>query len=221
MATLQIRGTTIDYGADWSDFKKWIDGTNAKLRYTYTDTGVCYEILALDGAVFRLAGINKSDPPHENQIDFENNFKSQGNVAFEPRSNDGGLVVAQSPYAFSGEKTRFTGYLYSCPPGTNIFQEKLNQSIKLQGGYYWVQNPSLGDKVSLAVVDVDDILGYGSNTILSEYVKQMPIAPWDHHQEIEASTAALISSGLYLQLKYENTSASTVNFGVTYRWFQS
>lgn len=137
------------------------------------------------------------------------------------RSNDGGLVVAQSPYAFSGEKTRFTGYLYSCSPGTNIFQEKLNQSIKLQGGYYWVQNPFLGDNVSLAVVDVDNILGYGPNVVLSEYVKQMPIAPWNHQQEIEASTAALIASGLYLQLKYENNGASTVNFGVTYRWFQS
>lgn len=220
MSTLLIRSSSVDYAADWTEFRKWLDGTYASLRYTWTDNGAAYDIAALDGPVFRTAGVNKTEPPSPEQVDFETNFKSQA-LPFEQRSGDGGLVVAQSPYAYSGqEATKFVGFLYSCPPGSSDHDEVTSKPIRLQGGYYWVRGASPGDRVSFSVVDVDNILGRGAGTVVSQYVVRLPVTPWDHQNEIVAPTAGRIPAGLYLRLTYENSGTSDVTFGVTYRWFE-
>lgn len=138
-----------------------------------------------------------------------------------PRTTDGTPIVAQSPYAYTNENARFVGYLYTCSPGTVSQDELITSPIRLQGGYYWVKSPNLGDKVSLSVVDKDNVLGNGPDTVLAEYVKDLPLAPWDHMHDVIAPTAGFIPAGIYLRLTYENTGTSDVVFGVTYRWFQS
>lgn len=220
MNTLLIRTSSVDYGADWAEFRKWLDGTHAALRYTWVDSGPAYDIAALDGPVFRTGGINKTDPPSPEQLDFEANFKS-AQLPFEPRSGDGGLVVAQSPYAYSTERTRFVGYLYSCPPGTTVHEEVTANFIRLQGGYYWVRGATIGDRVSFSVVDVNNVLGQGPDFVVAEYVKTLPVAPWDHQQEIIAPTAGSIPPGLYLRITYTNAGSGNVDIGVTYRWFET
>lgn len=77
MATLQISdGLTIDYTNDgWTEFKKWIDGTYAWLSFIYVDLGLAYDIAAIDGKVYRIFSINKTDA-----TDFETNFKNRANV---------------------------------------------------------------------------------------------------------------------------------------------
>lgn len=220
MANLQIRGTTIDYDTDWPEFRKWLDGTLATLRYAWTDNSRAYEIVVIDGPVFRVAGVNKSDPPSPDQLDFETNFKPQ-TLAFEPRADNGGLLVSQSPYAQSSERTRFVGHLYTCAPGTSTHDERLTKPVKLNGGMYWARGASVGDRVTLAVVDVDNVTGRGPGTVLSRYVDRMPVAPWDHEREISSPTAGLLAAGLYLRLTYENLGAETVDLGVTYKWFET
>jgi len=119
-----------------------------------------------------------------------------------------------------GSEARFQGYGYTFPAGaTTSFDQVLSSTVRLQGGYYWVKNPALGDKVSLKVVDVDDILGGGAGVVVSDYVTDMPVAPWDHQQELESPTAGLIPAGLYLRITYTSTGADAVDLGVTYRWF--
>lgn len=219
MTTLQIRSSNVDYGASWSELRKWLDGTHASLRYTWTESEVAYDIAALDGPVFRTGGVNKTTPPSQEQLDFEANFKG-AQLPFEQRSSDGGLVVAQSPYAYSTEGTRFVGHLYSCAPGTTNHDEKVPQAIRLQGGYYWVRGATAGDRVSFSIVDVDGVAA-PAGTVLREYVKTLPVAPWDHQQELIAPTAGEIPAGMYLRLTYQNTGTGAVTFGVTYRWFQN
>lgn len=137
-----------------------------------------------------------------------------------PRTSDGVQIVAPLPYAFTQENARFVGYLYTCPPGTSQHEELITTPIRLQGGYYWVSTPSLGDMVSLSVVDKDNILGNGTDVVLAEYVKNHSVPPWNHQMEIIAPTAGLVVSGLYLRMTYTNNGSQDVNFGVTYRWFE-
>jgi hypothetical protein len=78
MATLRInRGLVVDYTNDgWAEFKKWLDGTKASLKFAYVDLGVAYDIACPDGDIYRTFSINKSDA-----TDFETNFKSRGDKA--------------------------------------------------------------------------------------------------------------------------------------------
>ncbi len=218
MATLQLSGTTLDHDTDWADFRKWIDGTYARLRYTWTDTGAAYIVVALDGPVFRTVGINKSDPPDAVQQDFEQHYQSN-HTPFEPRSDQGLPVVAPSAYAYANEATRFVGKLYTFASGDSASDLKVEKQIRLQGGYYWVQGANPGDTVTLAVVDVDGLVA-PAGTVLVEYVKSMPVAPWNHQQEIIAATAGTVPSGMYLRVSYNNVGAAPVSFGVTYRWLE-
>ena len=63
MATFKINdGVVIDYTNDgWAEFKKWLDGTYASLKYTWVDEGQAYNIIAFDGQVYRTCSINKTD----------------------------------------------------------------------------------------------------------------------------------------------------------------
>jgi hypothetical protein len=220
MSVLRISGSVVDYGSNWSEYRKWLDGTVASLRLTWAENDFGYDLAGFDGPVFRVASIQKSDPKSSDQEDFEQNFKVL-QLPFEQRSADGGLVVSPSPYAYSSERTRFVGHLYSCGPGTTNHDEETTKLIRLQGGYYWVRGATVGDRVSFSVVDVNNILGKGPGFVVAEYVKQLPVAPWDHQQEIIAPTAGAIPPGLFLRLSYENQGSSPVSLGVTYRWFES
>lgn len=212
MPSIQLRSTSIDYGTDWSEFKKWINGTNANLRFTCIEEQASYTVVATDGTILRTAGINKTEPKNDDQVDFENNFKDKSNQPFE-------TLVTQRPYAYSPEKARFVGFLYECTPGITEFDEPLTSYIRLQGGYYWCRGANIGDRVSLSVVDKNNVLGMGANFVLSEYVSRMPVAPWDHLQEISTTAAGSIQPGLFLRLKYENTGNNSVNLSVTYKWY--
>lgn len=138
-----------------------------------------------------------------------------------PRSEDGAPVVAPEAFAYSGtEKTRFVGVQHTFTAGqTTSFDYLLTSAVRLQGGYYWVKNPALNDTVSLSVVDVDNILGGGAGAVLSQYVVNMPIAPWDHHQALEAPTASAVPAGLYLRVTYTSAGGTDPVLGVTFRWF--
>jgi hypothetical protein len=61
----------LDYTEDgWVEFVKWIDGTQAKLPWLYTDLGEAYDIVAVDTNVCRTFSINKVDA-----ADFEARFR--------------------------------------------------------------------------------------------------------------------------------------------------
>jgi len=92
MANFKVNdGVVIDFTKDgWVEFKKWLDGTYARLRYTYVDEGLAYNIIALDGPIYRTFSINKADA-----TDFETNFKARGDKATfftETCPNDPALI---------------------------------------------------------------------------------------------------------------------------------
>lgn len=78
----------MDYSGDgWGEFKKWIDGTYAKLRYAWVDEGPAYHVVAPDGDVCRVCSFNKADA-----TEFEADYKD--NETLESRTAAGDVVVA-------------------------------------------------------------------------------------------------------------------------------
>jgi hypothetical protein len=84
---------SIDHDADWSEFKKWLDGTYARLRHTWTEDANTYTVIANDGIVFRLVGINKDNS--QAHTDFEANYKTTA-VLDASKALDGRTIVKTS-----------------------------------------------------------------------------------------------------------------------------
>lgn len=137
-----------------------------------------------------------------------------------PKTSDGTPIIAQSPYAYTEINPRFIGELYTCTPGTSVHEKMIDSAVRLQGLCYWVKNPNLGDKFSLSIIDKNDVLGRGADSIVGEYVEDLYLAPWDHLHEITTSAVLIIPAGVCVKITYENTGSQNVTMGVTYRWFQ-
>ena len=83
-----LTGIVVDYSADgWPEFRKWLDGSYAALRYTWVDEGMAYQVAAPDGLITRVCSFNKGADAE----DFEANWKT--NAAITQTTPDGRLDV--------------------------------------------------------------------------------------------------------------------------------
>lgn len=59
----------------------------------------------------------------------------------------------------------------------------------------------------MQVIDIDNILGYGAGLVLDEYVTDFYLVSDSEFQvQIDCPYIALVPPGLYIRLKYTNTS---------------
>lgn len=229
--SIEIRGglIVIDHNNDWAEFKKWINGNYANLRYVwgrfgngfmdsiyedatipnYQDERCFYKILALDGKVIRSVVIYITKPKSAAQIDFEDNFKSD-------------ILPVKEEYD-NGElfETKLKGYLYSCQVGSSIQEVKITNAMHLEGLYYWTQSSNIGDKLTFEIVDKDNAFGYGANYVFDKYVDQIPVVPSSFGQQYFGFNRTYINPNLYLRITYLNTGDAEVNLGITYRWLET
>jgi hypothetical protein len=100
---------------------------------------------------------------------------------------------------------------------TNI-DLKLLDDCFLTGGVLRTEGSSFGDYATFQVVDVDNILGYGANTILGQYVTSWYMRS-DAQEQVNENTPypAKVIAGLYLRLVYTSMGSSAVNVAVMYR----
>lgn len=68
---------------------------------------------------------------------------------------------------------------------------------------------AFGDYVSFQVIDKDNVLGYGANTVLNEWVTKWYVDPTTSRWKVQSEYAATIPTGLYIRLVYTNTNALT------------
>ena len=90
MAKIKIySGIVLDYSDDgWPEFKKWLDGTYASLRYTWVDEGAAYQVAAPDGQITRICSFNKDS---EESADFEDGWDL--NEVLQTTNRDGRQIV--------------------------------------------------------------------------------------------------------------------------------
>lgn len=89
MAKLTVTGTSIDHGADWAEFKKWLNGTYASFSYTWAEETGSYTVIAYDGSLVRIVGINKDGGA--DCLDFEAHYK--GSTTLTPSDIDGAIMI--------------------------------------------------------------------------------------------------------------------------------
>lgn len=72
------------------------------------------------------------------------------------------------------------------------------------GGRIITLNATAGDNVDVKVIDIDNVLGYGANTVLKQFVTAWPIFPGDNIWDFSVNYPAKIYSGLYIRIVYHS-----------------
>lgn len=126
-------------------------------------------------------------------------------------------LVRAAPFATS-EGFRFRGQGFS---GTALagqvtqIQHKLTEERFFNGLGIILQNHVYGDHGNLKIVDVDNVLGYGANTVLDEFANSWFFNPSSACQGANLMPyPAKILAGLYLVVEYHSTGAQDVNIEV-------
>lgn len=87
---------------------------------------------------------------------------------------------------------------------------KLADDYLMTGASVIVKDATFGDKFSLQVIDIDNILGYGSNTVLLQTITDWGVVADKQDQgSLAAGYPAKIVAGLYLRMIY--ISIGTIN----------
>jgi len=89
---------------------------------------------------------------------------------------------------------------------TNI-DWKLTEDRWISGGILLATGTHWGDRVSIQIVDKDNVLGYGANTVLGQYVTDFYVVTDAQFQiQLEAPYIALVPANMYIRVVYTNTS---------------
>ena len=197
--------------ADWTAFKDTCI-TKKNLNCQYTETSGGYDVYGpdADGLLWHTA----FDKGTADDTDFANNHKAVFNWA-----------VGNRAYSFSTPDFQFDGdaILATCTKNTST-----NVDFKvgtagtgfhyINGAVAFTDKAVMGDYASSSIIDIDNILGYGANTVLSSYIAKWYINP---NMQLDISTpyAGKILNGLYIRTTY--TSVGTVDdvkLAVNYRF---
>ncbi len=212
----------------WSAFKDSF--TNKSLNAQYVQSGDTYILRALDGLFEIETTIQKyiivesneertrpvlkinefGEHFYEDEIylvqietkvlnadwsEFELNYKSTFNKKIE---------IIQ-PFADpNGYQAKFQGHISGAlSEGSNNIDYQVTETFYLNGVRLLVKDGSFGDYVNFQVVDKDNLLGLGSNVVLSEFGKKWYIASDSEFQEdVIVSYPAKVNAGLYIRLVY-------------------
>lgn len=139
-------------------------------------------------------------------IDFLKGLGPRQVELLEAKDSEGRLITSFTPFSNpSGFRFRGASFKDNVPANsTKDIDYKIAQERWINGGILIVDNVGPNDTITFQVVDKDNILGYGPNVVLDEFIKDFYI-PQDKKLEIELSYPAKIIAGLYLRLKYTST----------------
>lgn len=196
----------------WDEIKTVIDDKGISPQYVVV--GNNYWIKAIDG-MFEVECLIPTDPTHVDTLDFEANYKPTANAilktnvvtAFE--ENDKRLKCARGEATYSSNECTIS---FPIPSGGRW----------IAGGSAFTDVFYCGDYVhTCQLVDVDNILGLGANTVLANYEDSdmasgsqgwyfEPDANGTGFIEIEPIGGyAYINEGLYLKLNFKKHGSST------------
>lgn len=110
---------------------------------------------------------------------------------------------------FSSDKVNLKNFFFSgtatAGQSTNIDFKLLEERL-IYGGQTILLNQAFDDYMKFQVVDVDNIMGYGANFVLGEFIEGHTV--WTDKQEqkhIQCGFPTKVIAGLYLRLVYVST----------------
>lgn len=191
----------------WSDFKTICNIKLLSIQMNEKD--VVYYLTAYDGPILYRCDLLKENPASSDQTDFETNYKSNTNKPVKPKDSLGNEIVKSAVFN-DATGFRFRGHSFSDTVNSNTTKDidyKLVEERYINGGRLIVNNIGDDDLVTFQVLDKDNVLGFGSNIILDEFIKDF-FVPKSSDIEIALPYPARIVANLYLRIKYTSTHAS-------------
>lgn len=185
----------------WTEIKAAID--SQEMRVKYIDTGKRYLIHAFDGQFSLSCNILKSDSPSEDQTDFENNYKANANKKLVP---DTDAYQRTDQFAFAGE-----GFSSTATKNTTTnLDYKITSERYINGLQMLCTNQGSNDSATLQIVDKDNVLGYGTNVVLSQFASNWQIADGNQDQGIiQLPFRGKIPANCYIRIRYTSTGILT------------
>lgn len=109
---------------------------------------------------------------------------------------------------------RGVGVAFTAAAGTATAHDyKVAEARLIDGIQMLVQGQAFGDSVSIAVVDVDNVLGYGAGLILDTFASSWYLCSDRQLQmEVRLPYSAEVLVNLYVRVTYNSVGASTVQF---------
>lgn len=90
---------------------------------------------------------------------------------------------------------------------------KFPQERWISGGRLNVSGATAGDTITIQIIDIDNVLGFGANVVLNTFVEDMPMMPnQDAQAEARVEYVSLIPANIYMRAKYTNTSMTATPF---------
>lgn len=198
----------------WADMASIVNSKSLALQYYETKDD--YLIWAIDHTITYTYLIWKlgSEPymSDRRQIaadrtDFETNYKPTANTPCGVRLQP----FAVPDVAFSADAATQT--ITAGQAQTIDFHLTTTKSV--YGVQYYAQNANLGDFVSFQVIDIDNVLGFGANTVLNTFVTKWFIMS-NTLVDVALPLAATIPAGLYIRINYTSTGVTDVKIVVNY-----
>lgn len=187
----------------WTQFKAFVNQRGLSIQYLDLDDGY-YHLSAADGPFRFDYDIPKVSPTPDGseQADFETNYKAQGNrpVAQAVYMQTAPLLFVVSPIAIN----------FSAGPGTTTTNDfKLLTPTRFKGGEMFVNNLTLGDFGQIQIIDKDNVLGFGANFVLSDWIPKWFVFPGVTNTMESQELSTVVPANVYLRTKYTNTSILT------------
>ena len=109
-------------------------------------------------------------------------------------------------------KFRGKGIAFTATAGTTTsYDFKLTAARLIDGTRLFLKDHAFGDSVKFQVVDVDNILGYGANTVLDEFATDWYVASDKQDQgATRLPYSAEIIANLYIRLVYNSVGGTNV-----------
>jgi hypothetical protein len=126
---------------------------------------------------------------------------------------------SEKEYSAKDLNANFKGILFTATAGTTTTSDLLvSDDSLIDGAKLIVIGATIGDKGTLQVIDKDNVLGYGANTVLGQYVTDWYMNPNDSNQlDSKSAYPAKIFGGLYLRMIYTSVGPSDVNIILNYK----
>lgn len=156
-----------------------------------------------------------SDPSFLSQV-FQSNIQpviGDQNIKGETAMN-WVLSVARSsnfPKDFVPRSTQLTSYfkprgLIFTAAGSSVttYWYKFTADLAFRGGTMY-STGSIGDSITISLVDKDNIMGQGANYVIGVYADSIYVFPNASMEILELSISDPLSTGLYFKIDYTNT----------------
>lgn len=181
----------------WSDFKQVID--NQLLNYQYFDFNNTYHIYTCNGPVTILCKIYKDNSL--DQEDFDDNYKLSGNKPLKQKVVSEPADLSVTRYVASDAVTVEHGQEVTID--LELEQDDDEAQQILYGGALYTENSGFEDYVRFQVIDINNVLGYGTNVVLKEYIKKAYLNNNGVFEDYDEA-GAYLPAGLFLRCIYKS-----------------